>query len=330
MIFKTVNKLVEKYPDMFNVKQYQAIPYGGYIEIADRSGNKVKLYYGETSDQQGVIFKDTLAYQSGIDEVCYVSETLLEKNTFEAINLIFDFLNKELNSNEINVAAQNLIRDLEVTSCGYTRRDFLKMCSFQEEVVALIFADVGWASPGIYFDEPEGRNEFFYLDDGTILLTSGMELEDYLYSLYKQDWCEQRGYLLKDVNIEHGINGECYISLAEFIGNELKVNRTHYIDLALRRQEYHVNHRAKIEDYCHAPVTVKEMYDYGYHWQGMIPLKIEDAKALYSKYEVYKLYENGTEATVESFEEFEDHNGLFGIEDPDYPGNQEKELEMER
>lgn len=322
IVLKLAERLKEKYGDQLDLTEYQAVPLGGYIKVSDKNGHEAQIYYGEM-DEQGLIFKDTLAYQYDMDTVSYIGESLLEENTIEITNYLQECFKEEIEPGK-------LVAGLMGLSSGYTHRDFLKMSNYQEEVAAMIFEGVNWQSPETYLDEMERENELAYLDNGIILMTEGMELNDYLYLLYQEDWCQQRGCNIEELDEEFGINGECYVCLEEFIDNELKANRTYYIDLALRHQEYHVNHRAKIEDYCHAPVTVKEMCDYGYRWQGMIPLKTEDAKALYSRYEVYKLYEDDTEAAVNSFEDIKEHDGLFGIEDPDYPGNQEKELEMER
>ena len=41
-----------------------------------------------------------------------------------------------------------------------------------------------------------------------------------LYWLYVENWCHSRGYSMKDVNPEYGINGECYVCFEEFCDNE--------------------------------------------------------------------------------------------------------------
>ena len=42
------------------------------------------------------------------------------------------------------------------------------------------------------------------------------------YDLYKQDWCEIRGYNLKDYDEEHGFGGESFICYNEFKGAEFR------------------------------------------------------------------------------------------------------------
>ena len=42
------------------------------------------------------------------------------------------------------------------------------------------------------------------------------------YKKYVKHWCEVRGYNPADVDPENGINGECYVCLAEFERNEFR------------------------------------------------------------------------------------------------------------
>ena len=61
------------------------------------------------------------------------------------------------------------------------------------------------------------------------------------------------------------------------------------------------------------------MNEYGYHWNGMMPLDKEEAKELYSKNKcIYKLYSDNTEDNVQDETDFETHEGLFGIEKKRY------------
>lgn len=41
------------------------------------------------------------------------------------------------------------------------------------------------------------------------------------YEQYKQQWCEERGYNLSDIDEEIGIHGECYVCFDEFVQNDL-------------------------------------------------------------------------------------------------------------
>ena len=42
------------------------------------------------------------------------------------------------------------------------------------------------------------------------------------YSLYKKDWCDSRGYDLKDYESEHGFNGESFVCFDEFRDAEFR------------------------------------------------------------------------------------------------------------
>ena len=66
-------------------------------------------------------------------------------------------------------------------------------------------------------------------------------------------------------------------------------------------------------------ISIKEMQDYGYSWDGMFPLKQEAAERLFTQYgiEVFRIYEDGTEGAVTSLTDLQEHaekGGLFGVE----------------
>ncbi|MGQ1480529.1 hypothetical protein ACT4XN_19520 (plasmid) [Acinetobacter baumannii] len=60
-------------------------------------------------------------------------------------------------------------------------------------------------------------------------------------------------------------------------------------------------------------VTHQEMIEYGYDWDGMMPIGKDRALELYKGWEVYKLYEDGTESLVYEDIEIKEHNGLLGL-----------------
>lgn len=63
-------------------------------------------------------------------------------------------------------------------------------------------------------------------------------------------------------------------------------------------------------------VTGEQMHEYGYTWDGMLPIRIRTARALYGAgVELYRLGKNDTEGKVESGE-FEDTESLYGVEKP--------------
>ena len=68
-----------------------------------------------------------------------------------------------------------------------------------------------------------------------------------------------------------------------------------------------------------ATISVKEMQDYGYSWDGMFPLQQEAAEHLFTQdgIEVFRIYEDGTEGAVTSLTDLQEHaekGGLFGVE----------------
>ena len=68
-----------------------------------------------------------------------------------------------------------------------------------------------------------------------------------------------------------------------------------------------------------ATISIKEIQDYGYSWDGMFPLKQEAAERLFTQdgIEVFRIYEDGTEGAVTSLTDLQEHaekGGLFGVE----------------
>ena len=68
-----------------------------------------------------------------------------------------------------------------------------------------------------------------------------------------------------------------------------------------------------------ASISIKEMQDYGYSWDGMFPLQQEAAEHLFTQdgIEVFRIYEDGTEGAVTSLTDLQEHaekGGLFGVE----------------
>lgn len=61
-----------------------------------------------------------------------------------------------------------------------------------------------------------------------------------------------------------------------------------------------------------------QMNGYGYQWNGMLPLRERTARTLLNKVTLYALYGNDTESEVKSENDIETHNGIFGVEKPDW------------
>ena len=63
-------------------------------------------------------------------------------------------------------------------------------------------------------------------------------------------------------------------------------------------------------------VTGEQMHEYGYTWDGMLPIRIRTARVLYGAgVELYRLGKNDTEGKVENGD-FEDTESLYGVEKP--------------
>ena len=63
-------------------------------------------------------------------------------------------------------------------------------------------------------------------------------------------------------------------------------------------------------------VSQEQMHEYGYTWDGMLPVRVRTARVLYGAgVELYRLGKDDTEGKVESGE-FEDTDSLYGVEKP--------------
>ena len=63
-------------------------------------------------------------------------------------------------------------------------------------------------------------------------------------------------------------------------------------------------------------VSQEQMHEYGYTWDGMLPVRIRTARVLYGAgVELYRLGKNDTEGKVENGD-FEDTESLYGVEKP--------------
>ena len=64
-------------------------------------------------------------------------------------------------------------------------------------------------------------------------------------------------------------------------------------------------------------VSSGDMHEYGYTWDGMLPLKRQTALRLWGMgLQVYKLNSNDTETEIAKYEDLDDEHGLYGIEKP--------------
>ena len=70
-------------------------------------------------------------------------------------------------------------------------------------------------------------------------------------------------------------------------------------------------------------IRVKDMQEYGYSWDGMLPLKEEAALHLYEKedMQIFLLHEDGSESIPGNAEDIKNHaekGGIFGIHKHSY------------
>lgn len=83
------------------------------------------------------------------------------------------------------------------------------------------------------------------------------------------------------------------------------------------QQEQETEQTATLPD---PTIQITDMQEYGYTWDGMLPLQQEVAERLFHEdLEIFCIYEDGTEGAVTSLSELREHaenGGLFGVEKP--------------
>ncbi|WP_190278492.1 YodL domain-containing protein [[Clostridium] symbiosum] len=81
------------------------------------------------------------------------------------------------------------------------------------------------------------------------------------------------------------------------------------------QQEQETEQTATLPD---PTIQITDMQEYGYTWDGMLPLQQEAAERLFHEdLEIFCIYEDGTEGAVTSLSELKEHaenGGLFGVE----------------
>ena len=66
-------------------------------------------------------------------------------------------------------------------------------------------------------------------------------------------------------------------------------------------------------------VTPEEMHDFGYTWDGMLPVSVERALELDALgVPIFLLYEDETEAFSEDRDEISRHEGMLGVQKDDW------------
>ena len=140
-------------------------------------------------------------------------------------------------------------------------------------------------------DEVEVGDKFFYKDrEYTVTSMMGVYPNDVGVSYFEQS-------SLRTYQVTSNIDRYELANNGVYLGNFNKKAEREYSFLA-----------------PDTTVTVQQMNEYGYGWDGMLPLSAEKAKELYNQnVEIYKLYSDNTEGVVESIDELDD-NVMFGVE----------------
>lgn len=204
------DRIKNKLSELFNDIIVANAEYGGSW-IIERG--RAEVYFGGRSEQ-GWIYKNYDAYENHLNKVCYISEYGFDDYYNDLFHLFDLYHNKEFN-------IESLYEELANVSGGYTHKDILDLCNGQEEVAIAVFDTIDWQYPETYIEEMYSYSELDEYGD-ILVLTEGMELEEFLFEKYKEDWCKERGYTLSDIDEELGINGECFACYEEFLNNEYK------------------------------------------------------------------------------------------------------------
>lgn len=234
--YETIEEMARRlFPDLVMVSGEDMT---GAKLVLDEKGTAL---YREGYSDQGFIYKDTQAYMTSLDEVCYVPEFGFEDYESDLKSLFDDYENGK-------ISKEDLLEGIDECghNHGYTHQSLLDLCQGQENVAYIVFDTVDWQYPETYFNEMDDTYE---LDEyeGVLVLTEGMELEAYLYEKYKEDWtqghisekriekakkdyeeflCEcdedEKKPTFEDYIDEYGYDGELYACFDEFCENELE------------------------------------------------------------------------------------------------------------
>lgn len=82
------------------------------------------------------------------------------------------------------------------------------------------------------------------------------------------------------------------------------------------QQEAYWDIHMKLQDLLKRENLYRQMHEYGYKWDGMMPISKEEAVKLFEDGgEVFLLYGDGSEsAVIDDLDEILDHDGMFGVE----------------
>mgnify|MGYP002508712799 CR=1 FL=1 len=99
------------------------------------------------------------------------------------------------------------------------------------------------------------------------------------------------------------------------------IKQAHFFFRRTRRQ--FLFHGTVLREGVPVSITVSDMQEYGYSWDGMLPLKEEAALHLYEKedMQIFLLHEDGSESIPENTGDIKAHaekGGIFGVHKEDW------------
>ena len=167
-------------------------------------------FIGES--EEGLIFMDKEAFSKSTNEICYIPENNFELYYQEVDQLLNEYIDKKITVDE-------LYQKLNETNNSYSYKDILNICNSQDEVANEVFNSLTWQKPETIIEKMYINRELVNYK-GYLVLTKGLPLDEYLYEMYKKDWCANRGVQAENIDEESGFFRECYVSFEEFMDNE--------------------------------------------------------------------------------------------------------------
>ncbi len=113
------------------------------------------------------------------------------------------------------------------------------------------------------------------------------------------------------------------INTLEYYPQEIREDETVKEAISALKKEWRIDEMKMPDD----TLGIKEMNDYGYSWEEMLPLGKEKALEVFNdNAPLYLLYHDGTETVVEKQKQILEHDGLFGIEKEDWERYSERKV----
>lgn len=203
--------------------------------------------------------------------------------------------------------------------------------SYFEEVCDLRDMCKCQGNPNEYLEKDIVRNVQFWFEhgypDGITLRRKDAKLnmdrmamariEKAVYHYFFQSDIDELMEFAKDKSVSLEVREECKLA-CDYLSKELALKKQHdknftdYRDKVLQIPE-------NIYPVPDESITKEDMHNYGYSWNGMLPLSYGKAKEFWNKgLPIYHLSSNDSEALIDELKDFEDWNltpeNLFGIE----------------